>query len=415
MSQSKTPRQEPDRNRTRVDYSSAGHQSAGFDAFREELRRALPQLRNPAYRPHEILLKVLSCDPPAGPGLVQSAIIASIAELEPDPTLPANSRARRDFDSLHQRFVLGLTQEETASALHLSVRHVQRVQAEATHLIARVLWDRYLVRGEMPDWRSQMEQELANLSSRDPDATADVASAIADVMELAHALASTHGIQLKAGFIQPGVVATVHPSALRQALVTAVGRMTQHVSPGELSIYAALAGGSVRITLTGPAKSNHLPAKDRLARDIITPPGATVEAQAKGDRLFLWLTLPSIGERTVLVIEDNLDMVHFYQRCTAGTPYRVTHLSECQDMLGAIEAAGPDIVVLDVMLPHVDGWQLLTHLYERLSTRSIPVIVCSVVKEEELALSLGAALFLAKPVQPRQFVQALDQVLQAPP
>lgn len=362
-----------------------------------------------------MLFEVLGCDPIAGPGHVQSSLIASIAELEPDPKQPANNRARRDFDSLHQRFVLGLTQEETAGTLHLSVRHVQRVQAEATHLLSRILWDRYLARGETPDWRSQMERELASLRSRDPDATADVAEAIADVMALEQALASGHGIQLKEGFIQPGLVATVHPAALRQALITAVGRLTQHVSPGELAIYAALADGSVRITLTGPADSDRQPTKDHLTRDIITPRGATVEAQAKGDRLFLWLTLPSIGERTVLVVEDNLDMVHFYQRCTAGTPYRVAHLPERQDMIEAIEAAGPDIVVLDVMLPDVDGWQLLTHLYERLSTRSIPVIVCSVVKEEELALSLGAALFLAKPVRPRQFVQALDQVLQAPP
>ncbi|NLE43152.1 MAG: response regulator, partial [Chloroflexi bacterium] len=65
----------------------------------------------------------------------------------------------------------------------------------------------------------------------------------------------------------------------------------------------------------------------------------------------------------------------------------------------------------DVMLPKVDGWQLLTHLHERSETRMIPVIVCSVVREEPLALALGATSFLTKPLAPRQFVEALDEAL----
>jgi CheY-like chemotaxis protein len=64
------------------------------------------------------------------------------------------------------------------------------------------------------------------------------------------------------------------------------------------------------------------------------------------------------------------------------------------------------------MLPDVDGWDLLMHLHEDPTTREIPVIVCSVVREGKLALSLGAALHLPKPVEPCQLIQALDQVLQ---
>jgi CheY-like chemotaxis protein len=76
-----------------------------------------------------------------------------------------------------------------------------------------------------------------------------------------------------------------------------------------------------------------------------------------------------------------------------------------------VEDHRPAIIVLDVMLPDIDGWQLLTHLHEHPLTRSTPVIVCSVVKEEALALALGATIFLAKPVEPERFVEALDQVL----
>jgi CheY-like chemotaxis protein len=63
------------------------------------------------------------------------------------------------------------------------------------------------------------------------------------------------------------------------------------------------------------------------------------------------------------------------------------------------------------MLPDVDGWNLLQDLHQHPATRSIPVIICSVVREETLALSLGAVLYLPKPVSPHQFIQALNQAL----
>ena len=50
-------------------------------------------------------------------------------------------------------------------------------------------------------------------------------------------------------------------------------------------------------------------------------------------------------------------------------------------------------------------------LRENTATRQTPIIICTVVREQELALSLGAALYLPKPVRPRQFTQALDQAL----
>ena len=80
-------------------------------------------------------------------------------------------------------------------------------------------------------------------------------------------------------------------------------------------------------------------------------------------------------------------------------------------MLGTVEACAPSIIVLDVMLPDMDGWELLAHLHEHPPTRSIPILVCSVVREEELALALGAKLYLSKPVRRQQFIQALDQAL----
>jgi CheY-like chemotaxis protein len=94
-----------------------------------------------------------------------------------------------------------------------------------------------------------------------------------------------------------------------------------------------------------------------------------------------------------------------------GTRYHIKHVPEGGRVFEAVRAFSPDIIVLDVMLPDADGWEVLAHLHEHSATRFVPVIVCSVVREEELALALGAALYLSKPIQRDQFIEALDQVV----
>ena len=386
--------------------------------FEKTLRDALTHLHDPNFRSAAIVYDVLQCDPAEGSGPVQSKIIAAIEAMRPDPDLPPVSRPRRDFDALHKRYVLGLTQEETSEHLHMSVRNVQRIQGEATHVLARHLWEGRLrphavtePGTQAQDWRSQADLELASLRVSAPNATADVGEMICGVLELGGIVASKYSVHLETKFVQPNLVAAIHPSALRQTLISAIGRLAQCMSSGPMSIYATLEDGQVKITITGLLAAGRTPTDDDLIRDVITPPDTSVEIRRKGRRAFVRIKLPSVGKRTVLVVEDNPDMVHFYRRCTAGTPYRIVRAAPDQDLARAIEVAVPDVVVLDVMLPEVDGWQLLTHLHERPATRSIPVIVCSVVKEEELALALGAVRFLSKPVQPRQFVEALDRAL----
>jgi CheY-like chemotaxis protein len=388
-----------------------------FEEFGKELRDALLRLHDSSHHPADVLYQVMGCAPTEGVGALQARIVAAIGDMEPGLDIPADSRARRNFDCLHRRFVLGLTQEETAEYLHMSVRNLQRVQAEATHTLAQRLWQQGLRAKkesgavQASNWRSQADRELVSLSMSAPNTTADVGEAIGGVLGIGDVLAATYGVHVKAGFVQPDVVAAVHPSVLRQTLITAIGQLARSISPGEMAIYATLEEGKVKIVITGPVAADRTPVAQDLISEIITPPETSIEIHQKGDRVFLQVKMPSVGAHTVLVVEDNLDMVHFYRRCTAGTLYRIVHMPPGQQLLDTIEASSPDVIVLDVMLPDIDGWQLLTHLHERPETRSIPVIVCSVVKEESLALALGAAHFLSKPIQPRQFVEALDRVL----
>jgi CheY-like chemotaxis protein len=336
------------------------------------------------------------------------------------------------YDLLHSRFVLKLTQEETAERLCMSVASAWRAQREAIHVLLRLFWERGaeqrrladiparegvglsaeagMPESQLPDWRSQVERELAALRASAPGAVSDVAQVVDDVMELERALTAERGVRLEVGYVQPDLVAVVHPSVLYQMLVTAVGRLARYTPSGRIAVFAGLEDGNARVAITAPITAEHRPSEDDLIRDVLVPEGVSIGADIDGESVFLWLELPSLGKVTVLIVDDNPDMADLYRRSTEGTSYHIVHIGEGQNLFETVEAVKPEVIVLDVMLPDVDGWKLLMHLYENPATRPIPVIVCSVVREEELALSLGATLYLAKPVRARQFIQALDRV-----
>jgi CheY-like chemotaxis protein len=63
------------------------------------------------------------------------------------------------------------------------------------------------------------------------------------------------------------------------------------------------------------------------------------------------------------------------------------------------------------MMPQVDGWKLLGQLREHPLSEHIPIVVCTILAQEELALSLGASAFLRKPFKRQAFLAVLDSVV----
>jgi signal transduction histidine kinase/DNA-binding response OmpR family regulator len=110
----------------------------------------------------------------------------------------------------------------------------------------------------------------------------------------------------------------------------------------------------------------------------------------------------------VLVVEDNREAASLLRRHLARGGYRAEVVPGGADVLETARRLRPVAITLDILLPDVDGWELLNALKRDEETREIPVLVVTVVDEPELGRALGAHDYFVKPVDGRALLSRLD-------
>jgi two-component system, OmpR family, phosphate regulon response regulator PhoB len=122
---------------------------------------------------------------------------------------------------------------------------------------------------------------------------------------------------------------------------------------------------------------------------------------------------PPVGQR-VLVVDDEPDITALVAYHLAKASYRVTTAANGRDGLRAAREERPDLIVLDLMLPGLSGYEVLAELRRQDETKDIGVIVLTARKEEPdriKGLSLGADDYLPKPFSPPELVLRVGAVL----
>jgi CheY-like chemotaxis protein len=123
--------------------------------------------------------------------------------------------------------------------------------------------------------------------------------------------------------------------------------------------------------------------------------------------------LPSIHQ--ALIVEDSETAAKQVARYL-GELGSAAFIHPCGE--GTIEAAlgfKPDVIILDLLLPNVSGWEVLAQLKENPATQQIPVLVVSVVDERSRALALGASEYLLKPISRQRLQSALSKIFSEAP
>jgi signal transduction histidine kinase/DNA-binding response OmpR family regulator len=114
-------------------------------------------------------------------------------------------------------------------------------------------------------------------------------------------------------------------------------------------------------------------------------------------------------ERLVLVVDDDPNALDLLGRTLQGAGVRVVTASDGQEALNLARTLHPAAITLDVLMPGMDGWEVLRELKGDPATRDIPVLMVTMTEDRELGYALGATEFLTKPVNRGQLVQLLDR------
>jgi PAS domain S-box-containing protein len=114
--------------------------------------------------------------------------------------------------------------------------------------------------------------------------------------------------------------------------------------------------------------------------------------------------------RVILAIDDDPQIISLYERYLEPKGFQVVGLTDPSKTRERAEQLKPFAITLDIMMPGYDGWQVLTDLKSSPETRDVPVIICSIVEDEDKGFSLGAADYLVKPILEEDLLNALDRL-----
>jgi PAS domain S-box-containing protein len=112
---------------------------------------------------------------------------------------------------------------------------------------------------------------------------------------------------------------------------------------------------------------------------------------------------------TILLIDDDPQVHDVLGQMLSREGYRVEHATSGPDALTMVQKVRPAAILLDIMMPQVDGWTVLSALKRDPDLAGIPVIIVSMLDERPLGLSLGAAEFLTKPIDRSRLVDVVKK------
>lgn len=120
-------------------------------------------------------------------------------------------------------------------------------------------------------------------------------------------------------------------------------------------------------------------------------------------------------KKKILAVDDEPEVLALLEKRLTSSGYEVLTASNGAEALGVARAQRPDLIILDILMPDMDGSQVACQLREDAKTKDIPVIflTCLYTKREEhkSGHAIGANLFLAKPYEPAELLTEIQNLI----
>jgi CheY-like chemotaxis protein len=185
---------------------------------------------------------------------------------------------------------------------------------------------------------------------------------------------------------------------------------------GEVNVSIERRPESIRLVATGAAGGaddrpppGRAGPDDEISEKMVEALGGTLSVERGEEAAWsLVLTLASARHPVALVIDNSPDFAELVARYLRPYRWETVGATGVEQAFASALELRPSVILLDVLMPDRDGWELLADLKANARTKDIPVHICSVLYEPQLAAALGAVGWIPKPVTRLSLLQALQ-------
>jgi CheY-like chemotaxis protein len=386
----------------------------------EQIRQALLSLYSPTELAKSALARALP-ESRSVADLVQRAQVVRNILLDAAQTLrPANrvapsTTAGRAHDCLMLRYVSGLSIGEVACELSLSSRQVYRDLHWAEERIAELLTSRLQV-GPAPAACAPdvVSLEIGAVAHR-PERLS-LREVVRSALSAVQLIAQRRRVSLSYAEPDGDVFVSATPGILKQVVIQVLSAIVQSLSGSEVDIDLLRSDGAATLRLRfGQSERLERPDLLEAALRIADSQGFSCQFHRSTSTASLQISLPLATRQKVLIVEDSPGACALYERYLESTEFETLQIVDPSAALEVAQKEQAQVIVLDIMMPELDGWTLLQSLKLDPRTRLVPVVICSVIADLELAKTLGATGYLTKPVSRADFVTCLRQATAVSP
>ncbi|NPV07355.1 MAG: response regulator [Anaerolineae bacterium] len=357
-------------------------------------------------------------DPSRG---LRNLLLDALEQINPGPRAPRNSREWRPYGILVRRYVNGFSIQAIMDELHISLRQFHRDHRKGLLAVATHLWRQSQPKGQngsvadLGETMAGLEHEVQSLGL--DLRSVNLGAVVSELMGPLGALARGHGVRL--GYAPPRrqMMAWADVTLARQAVL---GALTATIVSRPANLELGWLHRARRVILdlwawpltTEPFMMPERRERLAVVEELMRAQGGDLKLGAtQPERVRVRLSFRSASSTRVLLIDDNTRLLELYRRFLEAEGFAVTCAA---DSVAALEAAAqevPDVIVLDVLMRDLDGWQMLEQIRSRPGLGKVPVIICSVLNEPEMAFVMGAQRYLKKPVSQEQLLAALSETV----
>jgi CheY-like chemotaxis protein/predicted DNA-binding protein (UPF0251 family) len=347
---------------------------------------------------------------------VRRILLETIHSIRPEPGVPAQSSDWRSYRIMELRYIKGLNPVEAMDQLAVGKSQFFREQARALKQVAQVLWERYRPGAESAAASASRAtlahseaERLLHSANWEP---VDLGPLIEELRPLVEPLAKVKRVSLHVLDLEGIRLPRADRVMLRQAVLNILTYAMDRAAEGDLLIQGFQDGRSRGIGISARGAGSEVNPRTgvglEVVRRLLVEMGGEMEVDDRRPREWaarlLW---HSIRPRVLLVIDDNQGFADLFRRFLAVHRWEVIGAADGESAFAELERKRPTVILLDVMMPRQDGWEILIRLKSQKESRNIPVVICSVLSEPQLAMSLGADAYLTKPVTQQALLQAL--------